>query len=137
MRLGLDQVQVETNAPLEPRFDLYLEWRVHHPIEPIPQRLVFVEPEDTLILRLRSRAGAPFRILGAELQGDGFQVNRPSGPPAPEQTLQVRCTAAAATRAMLVLRCSGQDEPLRVPIAYQPVRPLIDEDVIVVPNKKD
>jgi hypothetical protein len=137
MRLGLDQVQVETNAPLEPRFDLYLEWRVHHPIEPIPQRLVFVEPEDTLVLRLRSRGAAPFRILGAELEGDGFQLDWPSGPAAPEQTLQVRRTAAGAARAMLVVRCSGQDDPLRVPVAYIPDRPIVDEDVIVVPNKND
>jgi hypothetical protein len=137
MGLGLDQVQVATNAPLEPRFDLYLEWRVHRPIEPIPQRLVFVQPEDTLVLRLRSRRGDPFRILGAELEGDGFQLGRPSGTAAPEQALAVRRIATAPSRAMLVLRCSGQDEPLRVPVAYIPDLPIVDEDVIVVPNKKD
>jgi hypothetical protein len=136
MRLGLDQVQVETNAPLEPRFDLYLEWQVHHPIEPVPQRLVFVA-EESLVLRLRSRGGAPFRILEAEWEGDGFQLDRPSGPAAPEQTLAVRRTARATARAMLVLRCSGLDDPLRVPVAYIPDQPVVDEDVIVVPKKKD
>ena len=81
-------------------------------------------------------AGRPSGSWEAELEGDGFQLDLPSGPPAPEQTLRVRRTAAAAARAMLVLRCSGQDVPLRIPIAYQPDRPAIDEDVIVVPNTK-
>jgi hypothetical protein len=135
MRLGLERIRVETNAPLQPSFDLYLEWRLHHAIEAIPARVVFADPEpDTLVLRLRARNGAPFRILGAELEGDGFRLGRPCRSPAPEQTLSIHRTATVPVRAMLVLRCSGADEPLLVPITYLPGTPSLDEDVIVVPN---
>jgi hypothetical protein len=138
MRLGLEPVQVATNAPLQPRFDLYLEWRVHHAIEAIPARLVFVAAEpDSLVLRLKARSRAPFRILAAQLEGEGFLLGQPSADAAPEQALAVRRTASAACRAVLVLRCSGVEKPLRVPIAYLPDQPAMDEDVIVVPNKID
>ncbi len=120
MRLGLDVVRVETNAPLQPGFDLYLEWRLHHPIEAQPARLVFAEAPDTLELRLRTRDGRPFRILEAELEGRGFCAGPPSGTPAPEQAHVLRRTATAPARATLVLRCSGTDEPVRVPLAYLP-----------------
>jgi hypothetical protein len=137
MRLGLEPVRVETNAPLQPAFELYLEWRLHHAIEAMPARLVFTGPEDTLVLRLTSRQGTGFRILGAALRGDGFQLGPLPEAAAPEQTLGVRRTAKAACRAMLVLMCSGQDEPLLIPVAYVPDRPGSDEDVMVVPNMHD
>jgi hypothetical protein len=136
MRLGLDRVRVESNAPLQPRFDLYLEWRVHHAIEANPPRLLFPDPgPDTLVLELRSRSGVPFRILGAALEGDGFQLG-PLPAPAPVQRLRVRRGATAA-RAMLVLRVAGQAEPLRVPVAYLPAAVSGDEGVMVVPHKSD
>jgi len=121
MELGLECVRVETNAPLQPRFDLYLEWRVHHPIEAIPSRVVFRDPgPDTLDLRLRARNGVPFRILEAALDGAGFQLGRPSPAAAAEQVLAIRRSAPGGARAILVLRCSGEAEPLRVPVASLP-----------------
>jgi hypothetical protein len=138
MRLGLERVRVETNAPLQPSFDLYLEWRLHHAIEAAPQRVVFADPEpDTLVVRLKARNGVPFRILGARLEGEGFQLGPLSRSSAPGQTLSVRRTTTVPSRAMLVLECSGEEDPLRIPIAYLPALPSRDEDVIVVPNKTD
>ena len=135
MRLGLERIRLETNAPLQPRFDLYLEWRLHHAVEASPARLVFLEPRpDTLRLRLKARAGTPFRIVGAELAGDGFEVAELPVAAAPEQILTLRRTARAATRAMLVLRLSGVAEPLRVPVAYLPSQPAKDVDAMVVPD---
>jgi len=133
MRLGLERLRVETNAPLQPRFDLYLEWRLHHAIEATPARLVFLEPRpDTLRLRLKARAGTPFRILGAELAGEGFEVAGLPAAAAPEQSLTLRRTARTAARALLVLRFSGVAEPLRVPVAYLPSQPVQDEDAMVM-----
>jgi len=124
MRLGLERIRVETNAPLQPGFDLYLEWRVHHAIEPDPPRVVFQDPApDTLELRLASRAGTPFRILRAQLDGAGFQLGPVPEGEAPEQILRIRRTASAPARAMLVLRCSGLEEALEVPVAYAPSGP--------------
>ncbi len=135
MRLGLERIRLETNAPLQPRFDLYLEWRLHHPVEASPARLVFLQPRpDTLRLRLKARAGTPFRILGADLAGDGFEVEDLPAAAAPEQTLTLRRTARTAARAMLVLRLSGEPEPLRVPVAYLPAQPAQNGDAMVVPD---
>jgi len=137
MRLGLERIGVETNAPLQPRFDLYLEWRLHHAIEATPARLVFTDPlGDRLSLRLRARDGVPFRVLAADLAGDGFQVAEPPGAAAPEQTLTLRRTATAPARAMLVLRFSGVAEPLKVPLAYLPAQPPQDESAMVVLSNK-
>lgn len=121
MRMGLDPVRVETNAPLQPRFDLYLEWRLRHAIEAYPPRLLFARPGPaTLVLRLKSRNGSPFLILGAQLEGEGFDLGPASRSPAPEQTLAVRRTASASARAVLLLRFSGEDTALKVPVAFLP-----------------
>ncbi len=132
MRMGLERVRVETNAPQQPAFDLYLEWRVHHPVEAAPARVVFQDPEPAVLeLELRSRGGTPFLILGADLEGEGFQVGPMPAAPAPVQTLAIRRTARGTARAMLVLRFSGEEESLKVPLAYLPSRPPQEEGVKV------
>jgi hypothetical protein len=42
---------------------------------------------------------------------------------APEQVLRIRRTASAPARAVLVLRCSGLEETLEVPVVYVPSGP--------------
>jgi hypothetical protein len=136
MLLGLDRVRVESNAPLQPGFDLYLEWRLRRAVEASPPRLLFRQSgPDRLELKLRSRSGSPFRVLGAELEGAGFQPGPLPAAPAAEQALAVRRTAPAAVRAMLVLRFEGEDEPLRVPLAYLADPVALDEGVMVVGDK--
>jgi hypothetical protein len=137
MRLGLERVRVETNAPQQPAFELYLEWRLHHPVEAVPARVVFQDPEPAeLDLELRSRKGIPFLILGADLEGEGFQVGPTPGAPAPVQTLAIRRTARGTARAMLVLRFSGEEELLKVPLAYLPSRPAQEQGVKVEPDPR-
>jgi hypothetical protein len=138
MLLGLDRVRVESNAPLQPGFDLYLEWRLHHAVEATPPRLLFPPSgPDRLELKLRSRNGSPFRILAAELEGDGFQLGPLPSAPAAEQALAIRRTASAAARAMVVLRFEGEDEPLKVPVAYLAGPVALDEGVMIVPDKSN
>ena len=132
--LGLEQVRVETNAPLQPRFDLYLDWRLHHPIEASPGRVVFLEPEPAALeLTLRARNGKPFRVLGVDLEGQGFQAGPVAPGAAGSQTLVIRRTARRPARALLVIRCEGED-PLKVPVAYLPTQPALDESAMVVPS---
>ena len=132
--LGLEQVRVETNAPLQPRFDLYLEWRLHHAIEAFPGRLIFLDPEPaTLALTLRARNGKPFRVLGVDLEGQGFQVGPVSQAEGCAQSIPVHRTACRPTRALLVIRCEGED-PLKVPVAYLPAQSGVDESAMVVPS---
>ena len=122
MAAGLEQVRVETNAPLQPRFDLYLDWQVRHPIEAIPGRVVFLDPATAALeLALKARNGKPFRVLGASLEGRGFQLGSLPPAAAPVQRLTIHRSASGAAKALLVIRCEGE-EPLKVPVAYLPAQ---------------
>ena len=121
MRLGLELVRVETNAPLQPGFDLYLGWRLRLEIEPEPARVVFQGPGDgARNLTLTARDGSPFRILGAAVEGGAFTVGPLPEPGRAVQTLEIRRPGAAPARAMLVLTIQGRNRPLRVPLASLP-----------------
>jgi hypothetical protein len=119
-RLGFERIAVATNAPLQPTFDLYLAWKVHHAIEASPSRVVFQDRKAvTKALSLHAPAGQPFRLLQAEVEGGGFQVERAPGTGA-TQVLTIRRTAQGQARATLVLRFEGEEAPLRVPLAFLP-----------------
>jgi hypothetical protein len=122
--MGLDRVTVETSAPHQPRFELYLSLKLHHAVDALPSRVVFLDPaQASQELKLRSHDGKPFRIVSAKVEGEGFQVGSPAASAAPEQALTVRRTAVATARSLLVLRFEGQDAPLEVPLSYLPSLP--------------
>lgn len=115
---GLEVLKVATNGPKQPRFTLYLDWRISLPVIPVPVRLVFGDLRTTLLgLELKARDGRPFRILKAEIEGRGFSLLDAPGPEADRHVLRVRRTGKAA-EAMLVLTCSNLDDPLRVPLRF-------------------
>jgi hypothetical protein len=115
---GLEVLKVATNAPKQPLFTLYLDWRLALPVTASPSRLVFTEPKTTLLgLELTARDGKPFRILKAEVQGRGFSLLDGPGPEAPRQVLRVRRTGGPG-EALLLLTCSNLDAPLKVPLRY-------------------
>lgn len=124
---GLELLKVETNAPKQPQFALSLAWKLDLPVVPEPARVVFEQkgPEGQK-LTLKGKDGKPFRILSAEIMGSGFTVGAgdPIGPlpteGAPEVVLPVKVTADGETKAVLVLHLEGQEEPLKVPLAYLP-----------------
>ena len=119
--LGFEELRVETNAALQPRFDLYLSWKLHHPIAAVPSRLVFQGPQAReLELKLKGHDGKPFQILGAELEGEGFQLGPIPEGPAIAHSLSISRTALAQAQAMLVLHFQGEEAPLRVPLAFVP-----------------
>ena len=74
-------------------------------------------------LKLTARDGRPFRLLKAEVEGEGFAVEPFPDRETQAQVLAIRRRTATPTRAMLVLRFQGQDQPLRVPLAYLPSTP--------------
>ncbi|WP_243384001.1 hypothetical protein [Geothrix alkalitolerans] len=115
---GLEVLKVATNAPKQPLFTLYLDWRIALPVVPEPSRVVFTEPKTTLLaLELKARDGKPFRILKTEVQGRGFQVlDAPEGEAA-RQVLRIRRTGITP-EALLLVHCANLDEPLRVPLFY-------------------
>lgn len=121
--LGFERIAVTTNAPMQPTFDLYLSWKLHHAVDATPSRLVFADgAKASLVLTLKGHAGAPFRILEAKVEGEGFRVDPPSEGPVAEQALTVHRLgkAQAQAQAMLVLRFEGEDRSLKVPLVYIP-----------------
>lgn len=115
---GLEVLKVATNGPRQPQFTLYLDWRLALPVQPVPTRLVFTDLKTTLLgLELTARDGRPFRITRAEIQGEGFELIDAPGSESPRHTLRVRRTGQAP-EAMLVLQCSNQDRPLKVPLRF-------------------
>jgi hypothetical protein len=118
MLAGLDVLKVSTNAPQQPSFTLYLDWRLTLPVLPSPSRLVFDDPKTTLLaLTLISRGGKPFHIASAKVEGDGFQLLDQPGPASARQVLRIRRTGKTPS-ALLVLRFEGHAQPLRVPLVF-------------------
>ena len=114
---GLEVLRVTTNAPKQPTFTLYLDWRLALPVVPTPSRLVYDDAKTTLLaVALKARDGKPFRIESAEIAGKGYELLDPPGPAAVGQTLRVRRLGTGA--ALLVLRFAGVAEPLKVPLEY-------------------
>lgn len=115
---GLEVLKVATNAPRQPLFTLYADWRISLPVVAAPSRLVFADLKITLLgLELTSRDGKPFRILQADVEGAGFQLLDAPGPEAARHVLRVRRVGRTA-EALLVLRCSNLEEPLKVPLRF-------------------
>jgi uncharacterized protein YcgL (UPF0745 family) len=115
---GLEVLQVATNAPKQPQFTLYVDWRLALAVVPVPSRLVFSDPQTTLLeLTLTARDGQPFRILEASIQGQGFELLDPPTKAAHQHVLRIR-RGGREPQAMLVLTFSNQDSPLKVPLRF-------------------
>lgn len=118
MMAGLEVLRVSTNAPKQPSFTLYLDWRLALPVVPTPSRLVYDDPKTTLLaVELKARDGKPFHIASAAIEGKGYELLDHPGPATERQVLRVRRTGTTPS-ALLVLRFQGSDQPLRVPLEY-------------------
>lgn len=115
---GLEVIKVATNGPRQPLFTLYVDWRIATPVMASPSRLVFSDVKTTLLgLELRARDAKPFRITKAEIVGKGFELIDHPEAASERHTLRVRRTGQNP-EAMLVLECSNQDTPLKVPLRF-------------------
>ena len=121
VRLGFERIPVASSAPLQPQFDLYVSWKLHHPIEADPSRVVFLDRvQETLAVTLRAQSGLPFRIRSARVEGAGFEIGSYADAPVPTQRLWVRRTAERQAKAMLVIGFQDEDGLLKVPLAFLP-----------------
>ena len=124
VQLGLETLQVETNAPKQPTFTLYLDWKLRKPVEATPPRLVFLDAAAReLKLELRSSTGKPFVIQTAQIEGDGFGLAPLPTESALTHKLSITRQTEAEAKALLVLHFVGQEEALQVPLAYLPAVP--------------
>ncbi len=122
---GLESLTVETSSPAQPKFQLYLDWRLRLPVKLSAPRLIFLtaaEREKTLTVLPREGQGT-FEVKALRLEGRGFRI--PKVPPGPRTALQVTVsrTAAAPAKATLLLDLAGEARPLRIPVAYLPPVP--------------
>ena len=118
---GLESLTVGSNAPLQPRFRLYADWRLRHPVQADPERLVMRDPQlRSARLTLRSRDGMPLALRRAHVEGPGFTLGPLPAAPAPQLVLEVTRGEGPELRAMLVLSFEGEAAPLRIPLVYAP-----------------
>lgn len=121
MRGGLETLKVQTSAPRESAFTLYLNWGLTFPVEAQPTRLVFQDVKTTVLrTTLSSGAGRAFQVLEARIEGEGFTVDAPSPNAKGQVQLTVHRTAAMKARAVLVVRLGDGLPTLRIPLRYLP-----------------
>ena len=121
VQLGLETLVVESNAPQQPRFTLYVDWKLRRPVEAAPSRIVFLDANTkALQLSLKRRDGLAFSIQSAVIEGEGFSVGPLPKSSGLQQVLQILRSGENAAKAMLVLRFEGQEEPLNVPLTFLP-----------------
>ncbi|MBI4913657.1 MAG: hypothetical protein HY823_13050 [Acidobacteria bacterium] len=120
MVAGLESLSVETNAPHQPRFQLYLDWRIKLPAKVDPSRMVWLaEDEPIKKLVLESRDDRALEVDSLQVEGAGFSVGPPPGP-GRRIEISVRREAGLRAKALLLIRLRGVDEALRVPLSYLP-----------------
>lgn len=124
MRAGLETFTVESSAPHQPRFQLYLDWKLKLPVSLSAPRIVFLEAADTSRkLVVEGREGRTFQLESAQVEGEGFELGRVPTGPRRRAELLVHRRAATPARAVLVLQLKGEPQPIRVPLAYLPPGP--------------
>ena len=114
---GLEILKVTTNAPKQPSYDLYLDWSIKLPVTPAPSRVVFDDPK-VAEATLKLEGDKPFKILSADLQAQGFELEPIPTGEAKIHTLKVRRVKADAKDGALVLTLSGVEDPLKVPVIW-------------------
>lgn len=120
MMAGLESITVESSAPMQPKFQFYLDWKLKLPVTLSAPRLVFLSAgEWTRSLVLESRDRKPIQLESARLEGEGFELTKP-GPAAARLELVVRRKATATAKAFLFLQLKGEPAPIRVPVSYLP-----------------
>jgi hypothetical protein len=139
MMAGLESITVESSAPHQPKFQLYLDWKLKLPVILSAPRLVFLNSgEWTRNLVLQGRDGKAVQVESARIEGEGFELSPPPAAPASRLELTVRRRAAAAAKAVLLLQLKGEPAPIRVPLSYLPPeegRPLPSKPQPEIPAK--
>lgn len=121
MRAGLESITVESSAPHQPRFQLYLDWKLALPVKLSHPRIVFLSAgEKVRTLKVESHDQRPFHLEDVRLEGRGFVLEGVPAGPTTRAQLILRRQATATAKAMLLLRLRGESETIRVPVSYLP-----------------
>lgn len=120
MRAGLERLHLATDAPLQPAFQLYVDWRLDLPAIVDPARVVFLsDREARASVRLGSLDGQPLRPVRIWIQGAGFRLEPPP-PAAPVLDLVVVREAMDPASALLCVQLPGDAPLLKIPLLYRP-----------------
>jgi hypothetical protein len=121
MMAGLESITVESSSPQQPKFQLYLDWKLKLPVVLDSPRIVFLSPTEwTRKLTLKSRDGKPIRLAESRLEGEGFTLAGAPSDAAMQLEVSIERKATSAAKAVLHLRLQDEPAPIRVPISYLP-----------------
>jgi hypothetical protein len=122
---GLERLTVLTSAPLQPRFNLTLAWRIAQLLEASPSRVVLDLADQTAqTFRVRRADGKPFRLKEAVLaEGSGWTIGGLGQTEKTEHELSVVLKDRSQRKGLLRVVAEGVEEPLLVPLAYLPPEP--------------
>lgn len=122
---GLERLTVLTSAPLQPRFNLTLAWRIAQLLEASPGRVVLDLPDQSAqSFKVRRADGKPFRLKEAVLaEGAGWAITGLGAAEKLEHELTVTLKDRSQRKGLLRLVAEGVEEPLLVPLAYLPPEP--------------
>jgi hypothetical protein len=119
---GLESITVDTSSTAQPRFQLYVDWRLRLPVKLSSPRVVFLDPkenEKTLTIQPRDTEQA-FVVKGVRLEGKGFSISKVAPGSRTELQVPIKRKATAPAKAILLLELEGEAMPLRIPVAYLP-----------------
>lgn len=121
MLAGLETFTVESSAPQQPKFLLYLDWKMKLPVTLSTPRVIFLTAaEVSRKLVIEGRDGRSFQLESARLEGEGFELGKVPLAPVGRAELTLRRKTAVSARALLLLKLKGEAQPIRVPVAYLP-----------------
>jgi hypothetical protein len=122
---GLERMSVITSAPLQPRFNLTLAWRIAQALEASPSRVVLDLPDQaSQAFKVRRADGRAFRLKEAVLaEGQGWSVSGIGGAERVEHELTVTLKDRSQRKGLLRIVAEGVEDPLLVPLAFLPPEP--------------
>ena len=127
IQAGLDVITVETTAPLQAKFKLYLDWKLELPVKLAPTRLVlFTAEEVAKVLTVEGKDGKSISVEKAWIEGCGFRLEGQIQPVASKVEVQVTRGAVTTSKAVLFLKLKDDAALLRIPLLCFPPGPRLD-----------
>jgi hypothetical protein len=112
---GLEILKVKTNAPLQPSFTLYLDWRLKRAVDVQPTRLVFGDPKERFE-SLELTSDKPFEIEGVDFDAKVLSLAGQTKGSAKAHRLTFYRRVDKASEGLLTIRIKGVAEPIALPV---------------------
>lgn len=115
---GLEILKVHTNAPLQPHFTLYLDWRLKLPVDLVPSRLVF-DRKDDRFQSLELKSDKPFAVEAVDFDAQLLTLSGQTRGEGTTHRLTFYRRKDKAPDSTLRLRIKGVEETIEVPVLFR------------------